>query len=352
LKNQTDKIAWLEKNLQVDFDPSPEYMRLSLAGDDGDDMKTIMDAIKTVYIKEVISKDSMQRLMRLHQLEEVHRKYAMSLDEYRKKLGGIAEDLGSTDPATNSLRERFAQERLTAAQHELLQLESEMRRGIIESRRQDEKLKNSDRIDIPQEAVDAAIKSDPRYTQLAANVTLIENSIDEIKSKLAPGTGAEALAKQEEKLTRAKKELADYASAIRPTIIARIKESAIAENKRLMMVLRDRMAMSTDIKKAIEEDITRCTQVMHRSNVAQLDIESIRRDMKHLENTAELVQQQIEELKPELDAPSRVSVWEEPAVVPATESDHRLIYSSIALAAVLAFGLAFVTLIELALTGR
>jgi len=352
MKNQTDRVAWLENNLQVDFEQSSELMRVSLVGDDSDDMKAILDAIKTVYIREVLSRDSMQRLSRLRQLEDVQRKYTVNLDDYRNKLGRIAEDLGSTDPANLALKEKFAQERIALAQRELLQIESEMRRATIEAKKLDEKLKNPDLIEMPQEFVDAEINKDQRYRLLAASQASLEESIKKLKSEIGPGSRPDALAGREEELAKAKKNLAEFADSIRPAVIARIKETMVVENKRSLMKLRDRMAVSNDLKKEIEADLARYALSLHRSVAGQIDLEAIRRDMDRLEHTRDLVQQQIEEVRPELDAPSRVTVWQEPVVVAGAQSNNRLVFSSIVLAVILVFGIGFVTLIEIALAGR
>jgi len=347
MKNQTDQTTWLEKNLKIEFTPSPEFMQVSLSGDEGDDLKAIMDAIKTVYIKEVLSKDSMQRLARLRQLEEVQRKYTLSLDEYRKKLSAIAEDLGSTDPANLALQRKFAEDRLATAQRELLQIESEMRRAIIEAKQLDEKLKKPDLTEISQELIDAAIKSDPGYVQLAASQIELEESIKKLKSLLGAGTRPNVLAIREEELAKVSKNRADYADSIRGAVITRLNESPLDANKRLQMKLRDRIAMLNDLKQAIEADISKCALSLRRSSIGQSDLDAIRRDMNRLEHTCDSVQEEIENLKPELDAPSRVTVWEEPVVVPGTEGSSRLIYSLIAFGGIVIVGVAVVTILEI-----
>src|SRR5262249_8943331 len=41
LAREVDKLAWLDTHVKVDFRSSPEFMRLSLEGDDGDSIKAV-----------------------------------------------------------------------------------------------------------------------------------------------------------------------------------------------------------------------------------------------------------------------------------------------------------------------
>jgi len=347
LTSQNDKIAWLESKLLVDFKTSPELMRLSLEGDEADDMNAIIEAIKTVYINEVKSKDSNQRNTRLSQLLQVQQKYSLALESYRTKLGGIAEDLGSTDPNNLAVREKFAQERLGAAQRELLTLESEIRRGIVESRKNDEKVKNIEKKEVPKEIVDATIKASPGYQQLLANEATIAESIKRIKAGLVEAARPPAiLVSREDDLAKAKKEAQDYIESNREAVTIRLKEMTVVESQRVLTGIQERMSEWGDVKKAIENDIDSITKSLRKASTGQLDVEGIRRDMTRLERTSDMVQQQIEELKPEMDAPARVSVWGEPTVIAGIEGNRRLKYSLMALVGVLVVGMGLITFIE------
>jgi capsular exopolysaccharide synthesis family protein len=61
---------------------------------------------------------------------------------------------------------------------------------------------------------------------------------------------------------------------------------------------------------------------------------------------SESVQEKMELLRPELDAPARVSIFEEPTVVQGIEGNRRVKYSLMAFGGVLFFGLALVTFLE------
>ena len=56
-RHQEDKIGWLETNLKVDFRSSPEFMRVSLEGDDSDDMEAIIKAVESAYKKEALDRE-------------------------------------------------------------------------------------------------------------------------------------------------------------------------------------------------------------------------------------------------------------------------------------------------------
>src|SRR5260370_38632771 len=74
-----DRIAWLENKLQVDFKTSPEFMRLSLEGDNEAEMLAIIKAIQVAYMKEVVYKHEAGRTAHFQQLENVQRDYQQTL---------------------------------------------------------------------------------------------------------------------------------------------------------------------------------------------------------------------------------------------------------------------------------
>jgi len=68
VRSQSDPVAWLEQSLLVDFRSGPEVMRVTLEGNDPDQLRTILAAVSRCYLEEVDEQENGQRRRRLEKL--------------------------------------------------------------------------------------------------------------------------------------------------------------------------------------------------------------------------------------------------------------------------------------------
>jgi hypothetical protein len=111
-----DPVEWLEEHVQVDFELSPEIMRISVTGKNPDESIAIVTAVRDAYLNRV--RDS-ERL-KLDNLISMRNKYYLTLREQRSDLTRSTEQHSST-PAPTLQRELVAQE-LLDCKRELLRV--------------------------------------------------------------------------------------------------------------------------------------------------------------------------------------------------------------------------------------
>ena len=172
LRMEEDPLEWLEAKLQVDTAVSPEILRISLTGDQPEELAALVDAVTQVYLQEVVNKEHNERLGRLRQLEEISKKYEDQIREYRTKRKSLAEKMGTGDPQALAIRERLIAERLAAPEKELLQVQSELRRLQVEAAALKTEGANLPPA-LPEAEIDALIDRDPGVTQAQARFSQI-----------------------------------------------------------------------------------------------------------------------------------------------------------------------------------
>src|SRR5947199_156607 len=69
IREQTDPVAWLEKNVQVSFPAQSEVLRIAITGDYPADLAALVNAVKDAYIDEVGNGEYKNRVNRLSKLE-------------------------------------------------------------------------------------------------------------------------------------------------------------------------------------------------------------------------------------------------------------------------------------------
>jgi hypothetical protein len=117
IKTQFDPVEWLEKRVGVDFVGDSEVMRISVSGDNEQDLVTLVDAITEAYLTEIVNKEQIERLRRLDQLKDVLTRQERGLREKRKMLRNLAENAGT--PERSAPAEQALLQKLTDCQREL-----------------------------------------------------------------------------------------------------------------------------------------------------------------------------------------------------------------------------------------
>jgi hypothetical protein len=119
VRKQQDPVKWLEESLQVDFKESPEIMRVSLTGEEVDQLRQLVSAVSDAYIDEVNEDELSDRNRRLMQLKDIAASYDAALQSKRKTfraLGQGVEDSAASMPQT---KRNAAQKMLDAYADEL-----------------------------------------------------------------------------------------------------------------------------------------------------------------------------------------------------------------------------------------
>src|SRR5439155_16164863 len=97
VREQTDPLDWLDKRLLADFSVAPYSLRIALVGDRPQELVTLVDAIREVYVKEFFEKDQLDRSERLTALEQMRDDYDRSFrarkkDQEELEKNGISRD--------------------------------------------------------------------------------------------------------------------------------------------------------------------------------------------------------------------------------------------------------------------
>src|SRR5207244_781377 len=103
---------WVQKELKVDFQSGPEYMRLSLSGDRPEEQKLLVSEVTSAYLKEIVNRDRSKNLAHLERLRDIQSKLEKTLARKRRSAREMMVAFGSTDPQALVVKQRYAYEAL------------------------------------------------------------------------------------------------------------------------------------------------------------------------------------------------------------------------------------------------
>lgn len=112
-------VQWLENDLTVDSYDSPEIVRLSLSGDEPEQLTALVNAVKDAYLEEVVLADRKKRLSRLADLERIFEETDQKVRQREQRIESLAKQLGTGDAKALSFKHQMAMEQFQLLKREL-----------------------------------------------------------------------------------------------------------------------------------------------------------------------------------------------------------------------------------------
>lgn len=127
MRDQKYPVEWLEEELKVDFDYSDEFIRISLSGEFPEDIAAVVNAVKDVYLDEIVYNERNESMQELKTLEKSFAELDENLSKNQKRIDQIAENLGTGDSKVAVVSMGLVQEKLQGLQSDLRAIESDIR---------------------------------------------------------------------------------------------------------------------------------------------------------------------------------------------------------------------------------
>jgi capsular exopolysaccharide synthesis family protein len=309
-RNPDQEIDWLQSEIKVDFKTGPEFMRISMTGDRPDEMKTLLNAVASVYLKEVVYKERTRKQTRLNQLKEIQSKYEETLRNRREAVRNLILALGSGDAAVLAVKQRFATEALGQAEKDLLKAQSEVRRLTLELKVKQAREKATGP-DVPETLVEQAMDKHPDVVQLLARRDHLKKKLERAAQMALRGKDEPALNPIHDEISDTEAQLKATRARLAPEIKEHLRQQAFGDLQGAMVTLRDQLALWQEMEKALVESVERLRKQTNSTNAGQADVEAFRLEIVQAEKLADRVAGEVETLKVEVDAPRRVDLLEE-----------------------------------------
>lgn len=127
LKNMQHPVEWMLEELEVESDLSDEFIRLTLAGEHPEDLALIVNAVKDVYLDEVVFNQRNDRMQRLKKLQETFRERDETVRKNQERIARLADELNTGDPKMALVNMTLLQEKLRLLQTDLEKINNDLR---------------------------------------------------------------------------------------------------------------------------------------------------------------------------------------------------------------------------------
>jgi succinoglycan biosynthesis transport protein ExoP len=324
VREPLDPIAWLQKELIVDFTVAPEIMRVAMTGHQPDDMRTLVGKISRAYLDEIVKREEVKRRDRHEKLKEIHERYQETLRTKRRTLRELVENVGTGDPNTLALKQRLAQEQLALSAKELLQLESDLRRLQTEMGVRQSSPDAPEEIVLTEADLDELLRKDPTLERLLQRQVQLEQDVNEALRVAARGEDEPAVKMLRGELLKLEASIEQRRREARPILAAQYQNRQLRNSKNNLTTLGGRLKLFEELRKNLVKDIDRLSVEARSLNKGSLDIETYKQDIAQTEDTAKKVAAELEAMSVEFQAVPRITELEGAAVSQQDDLARRL----------------------------
>lgn len=341
IREQQFPEEWLMRELRIEFPYGPELMQISMTGDRPRELMIIVQAVREVYLRDFVEgslRDRQDRLARLIKYENTTKTEIANL---REKLRKNAQEGKNVDRETIILRQKFAQEMLEFTKKELIRTKGEVRQYETELKLLTEE--NGQSFDPAGKYIDGILEEHPALAALKQRQAEIADLLDRTK-KVAPGNPA--VDRLQTEIADVQKQIDAKKQELRPKVVAGARANLLANRESAIADLKYKLKGKTEICTRLDNDISEFEKLSTKLNHETITVEDDQKQLQVLESVRLSLAGSIENLRAELDTPSRIKDRGDPAVVTTDELMRRIRFTAAAAAAALLLALLAIALLE------
>ena len=330
-----DPISWLEQELKVDFPYGPEILRVSIIGDETEELIILVDAVVDAYLKDFLGDQTLSLKDRIERQEKVLAGHQKRADLLAKEKRTLAKAIGAGHDKAIEQKQKWAQLELGLAKTEFQKLKTEL---INLEHHQlpfyERAAKGGDAIKITPSLVDTQIESKSAMKLLRAQ----ETELNGIIAKRAAVDGADSVVVKKH-LTRRNevlKSIEGTRQRLLPEVEKELGRAAQSAAQAKLIDIKEQLGALKDLEKVQKQDIERLENDAESVNERGLDLQGINLRCDTENEIIKNLTQKLEELKSERDAPPWVRKLEDASVSRPDELPRKLRFAGIGAASTFA----------------
>jgi succinoglycan biosynthesis transport protein ExoP len=321
---QPNALEWLEKEVQVDF-PVPDFIRISISGDDPEVLAKLVVALREAYRSEVYDKVWAERNKRWDTLVTQKDAYVKQLRVKNGVAAGLEAKGASRDPAVRGLMQTFNQMQLNWYERDLIQTESDLNRSKIELALKQSDEKALATAVIADADIQALVNKDPLVVKGQEQVKALRDFIADFVSKSAKGEATPTLQPYRKQLAEAEQSLEKLKKDQAPRVVAAWRAAQIAAAADAARQLQIRITMLTETDKSLGAKVDGLRNGIQTANENNAELDRNRESTASLEAVLKTISDEEAKLRFEIDAnPVRFEIQEEATVLSAADDKRRL----------------------------
>lgn len=331
VRSQGDAVAWLQKGLVTDTMLGPEIVRVTLAGDNPEDLPVVLDEIVRAYLREYAEKEDGRAAARAKQLRENYRRCAENLRDMRQRMRSREQQLGLDDPQIMQARYQMALQQLAAAQNQRLQAQLDRQKAHEEHLALQARMRAPESVTVSKAAVEDELRQEPAVRKQLERLALAEEALQRYRSLASPSARESLLQAPRAERDAVQQALDAVRDELRPGIEARLKAKALDEMKAHAARLEGHVKLLQGQEQTLDAAVKKLEMQVEGLRLARggpergaTDLEALRDEVAQTEQVLKKIGDELGTLAAEPPPSARVTLLEAPEVPVSRNMDRQL----------------------------
>lgn len=327
IKGQEDPAKWIEDQIQLKW-VAPDVVSVSMNGDNPDQLRIILDAVISEYVKDANTTQKKDRMDRVQLLEKAKEEIQDQIHRFEWLIQSRSkEGLTIGTEGTAALQARL-QNQLTQCDTRIDELTAKIREYEARIREAETRQKTIEIAPIPQIVLDQELEKNTSIKAMREDVDLQRASLSELMDRLNDPTSPlinsrkERLAEAERKLNIAREAERESAEKRLRAESVRQVEETISETRQSLNIDKGVLEGYTKMRQDLED---RSQKVAMKGNAITLDADTL----KPLRDQYAYIQKQILDLNLIAKAGNgRVNVREDATIIMNYNLKQKMMFST------------------------
>jgi capsular exopolysaccharide synthesis family protein len=250
VQNSIDPVEWLEKELKVES-PSPEILRITLSGDDPEELKIVVDAVTTAYETTYLEKEREDKNKRLDKLKKRETDLQAELKKILNDINVLGDEgVPGAQDARNQMFLRNVRE-ITLMENKHSTLKLHMSDLVVE----EAFFKKADPKAVTDREVNAVVNNHPDLKPLRKEIEPLDEVIKRDMAIIKETNATTLLRDKMSKLDNLQKQLEKKKEELRPTVKRELQEDFAAQAEKRLRQLRLEIESNLASQEHLEKEI-------------------------------------------------------------------------------------------------
>ena len=322
VRDEADPLSTLVKNLQVDSNLGPEMLRVNLSGENPEELRVLLDAMARIFVEEAGVNEQNTYQARMKQLLANKQKYEADLREKRNTLQGLEERYGQEAMQTPAQRYEQTNQQLNLLRRDLRETQVELKALIKELESLSSRAAGEGLDAASDAAVEEYLRQDERYRLLQAELLKLTQEEAQLR-RIATGDGLRnELEKTAARRALLEQSLDDRRKEVRPLAERSNRTRGFETARENRTRLEARRAGLEEKERQLQTHIEKVANAGKEPGRRLPEVDSTRDAIAALELAVKKINEQIDGLKIDSPAGSRVTILE-PASVPKSRNTDK-----------------------------
>jgi capsular exopolysaccharide synthesis family protein len=302
LRNEPHPEEFLESKLLITH-PATEFLRISLSGHNPKELAKIVNSVTEAYLAEVVNSETNKRVERKKYLQRALREIDDKLREKKTAMRKLMEALQTGDAQALTVKQQMALEYFSQLRKEHAQIRFDLLR--LKSELAVDKSGRPKLLDIPEAVIEGALAKSAEIASLHARIQQLEGLIVQTQQRVTNPDNP-VLKTHRAELARIQSNLELERQRLRPRIVNDLRQQLGAHSSANVLELEHQIALLTSQDEQLNKELEKQQDEAKQIGVSSFEFEYLKREVDQIEKISTRIDEEIQNLDIELEAPSRI----------------------------------------------